>query len=118
MSRSLDHPFRLELHVTLYVVIYLFCGCYFIIFYKSVVFSRSFLIMFVILLAVMLSSVWSLQNMPLFLSFDELFFVWILLYISNIFVLALNIIYASSLLNLFICVCLMPGFQVVLLIIY
>ena len=90
------------------------------LFVLYVVFSLSFVIIFVILLAVSISSVCSLENISVFFTFVELV-VCILLHSSSIFftssilVRALKMVDASILHSLFMHVFLVPGFQGVLL---
>ena len=72
IARSLDHHFGWELHFVVFGPLS-----------PYVVFSWSFSIIFVILLAVSLRSVWSLQNISVLFTFVVLF-AWIPLHSSSI----------------------------------
>ena len=79
ITRSLDHHFGWELHFVVFRLLS-----------PYVVFSWSFFIIFVILLAVSLRSVWSLQNISVLFTFVVLFVGF--LYINQVYVLVFQLV--------------------------
>ena len=79
IARSLDHNFGWELHFVVFRLLS-----------PYVVFSWSFFIIFVILLAVSLRSVWSLQNISVLFTFVVLFVGF--LYINQVYVLVFQLV--------------------------